>query len=79
MRSYALEVRRQALEEAASSNQDKLDALRYRWLRNKSASQHKHPVVVAQKLDMITGVHYSEPLSGDSLDIAIAAAMKDDR
>lgn len=50
------------------------DAERYRWLRDHSANQYEHPLVVSQtRTDY--GVQYIGPLTGKSLDAAIDRAI----
>jgi hypothetical protein len=52
------------------------DAARYRLLRDKSASQWKHPIVVSQK--QVGGcIRYLGPLSGAALDAAVDAARQE--
>ena len=50
------------------------DAERYRWLRDKSPGQYKHPIVVTQAQ---AGDHmkYIGPLAYRNLDAAIDAAI----
>ncbi len=47
------------------------DAERYRWLRNHSANQWEHPVVVSQRRAAFDTMQYIGPLIGESLDAAI--------
>lgn len=49
------------------------DAERYRWLRDRSANQYEHPLVVSQTR-MERGMQYVGPLTGRSLDAAIDKA-----
>ena len=51
------------------------DAERYRWLREHSANQYDHPLVVTQ---FCTGkkIQYRGPLIGKALDAAIDAARE---
>jgi len=53
----------------------KKDATRYRWLRNNSANQYDHPLVVSQSRTP-EGMHYIGPVFGRTLDTAIDAAMR---
>ena len=50
------------------------DAARYRWLRDNSAEQFAHPIVVSQD-KRETGIRYFGPVIGKSLDKAIDAAI----
>lgn len=49
------------------------DAERYRWLRDRSANQYEHPLVVSQTRTEY-GMRYIGPLTGRSLDAAVDAA-----
>lgn len=49
------------------------DAERYRWLRDSSANQYEHPLVVSQKRTE-HGMRYIGPLTGNALDVAIDKA-----
>lgn len=49
------------------------DADRYRWLRDSSANQYEHPLVVSQARTEY-GMRYVGPLTGKSLDAAVDAA-----
>ncbi len=53
---------------------DKLDAARYRWLRNKSVGQWDYPIVVAQQRHAF-GVRYVGPLFAATLDACIDEAI----
>jgi len=53
---------------------DSVDAARYRWLRDNSAEQFAHPIVVSQD-KRETGIRYFGPVIGKSLDKAIDAAI----
>lgn len=46
---------------------------RYRWLRDCSANQYEHPLVVSQ-MRMEHGMRYVGPLTGKALDNAIDKA-----
>lgn len=50
------------------------DAARYRWLRDSSANQFQHPIVVSQEISEY-GMRYVGPLISKNLDAAIDAAM----
>jgi|GEM_PF-4034215 len=50
------------------------DAERYRWLREYSAGQYVHPIVVSQRKALFDTMQYTGPLIGDGLDAAIDAA-----
>jgi hypothetical protein len=50
------------------------DAARYRWLRDNSAEQWEHPIVVSQTRHD-RGVRYIGPVIGRALDAAIDAAL----
>ena len=56
------------------------DAARYRWLRERSYGQHKHPIVVEQRQRILDGdcigTLYVGPLFGDLLDAAIDATQE---
>lgn len=62
---------RQALLDRIRSLED--DAERYRWLRDRSANQYEHPLVVSQTRTE-HGMRYIGPLTGKSLDAAVDAA-----
>lgn len=51
------------------------DAERYRWLRESSANQWVHPLVVSQERTE-RGMHYAGPLTGRTLDAAVDEARK---
>jgi hypothetical protein len=71
-----IEVSEAALESIKRmAQEDAQDAARYRWLRDNSACQWDHPIVVSQsKGDW--GMRYVGPLTSSSLDAAIDAAMQ---
>ena len=52
----------------------RLDAERYRWLRNDSFGQFVHPIVVSQTRTE-RGINYIGPVFYESLDAAIDAAI----
>lgn len=52
-------------------------AERYRWLRDSSADQWEHPLVVSQQRDG-DAMHYIGPMTGKELDAAIDRAMDSD-
>jgi hypothetical protein len=51
------------------------DSERYKWLRNSSAHQWTHPVVVSQERTE-HGMRYLGPMTGKTLDSAIDAAIR---
>ena len=68
-----------ALERAATMKRELaaalVDAERYRWLRNRSANQYEHPIVVSQERTE-HGMRYTGPIFDRQLDAAIDSARK---
>lgn len=74
MRVVADEMDSEMATLTAALAESERDAARYRWLRDSSIGQFRHPIVVSQTKGEM-GMLYVGPMIGFALDAAIDAAI----